>query len=238
MTDTIREQIISAIETKLGQATTAKGYNVDFANNVFRAQKDLNPDQDLPGLVVWPMREESSREYGVDNHIMLVKIEGFKEYGNTNLSVVAELIFGDIIEVMTGQKWTLSFTSGGTYEPKAGDTITGADSGATAYLESVSISSGSWAVGTAAGSFAIRRKSGTFESENLNIDGNANAATTDGTITNQNPVTTTTGGLADDIAYSAGGTEEYPEAGELVVASMAEFQIKYATIAGDPYQQP
>ena len=238
MTDTIREQIISAIETKLAQATTAKGYNINFANNVFRARKELHPDQDLPGLVIWPMREESSREYGVDNHNMLVKIEGFKEYGNTNLSVVAEKILGDIIEVMTGQKWTLAFTSGGTYEPQAGDTIEGADSGATAYLESVSVDSGTWALGTAAGTFTIRRKSGTFEAENLDIGSNTNFATTDATISNQNPVTTTTGGLADDIVYSAGGTEEYPEAGELIIASMAEFQIKYSTISGDPYQQP
>lgn len=72
---------------------------------------------------------------------------------------------------------TLAFTSGGTTEVSVGDTITGATSEATAVVVSVSLSSGSWAGGDAAGNFTIENKSGTFQSENLNVGSSSNVAT-------------------------------------------------------------
>ena len=46
---------------------------------------------------------------------------------------------------------TVTFTSGGTYEIKPGDTITGATSAATAVVMGVRLTSGTFAAGTAAG---------------------------------------------------------------------------------------
>lgn len=77
----------------------------------------------------------------------------------------------------------VAFTSGGTRAIVAGDTITGATSGETAIVTAVSdLSSGTWAGGDAAGTLTLRTKSGTFQSENLNVttaDGasSANSAT-------------------------------------------------------------
>lgn len=85
---------------------------------------------------------------------------------------------------------TLAYTSGGTTEVAVGDTITGATGGATAIVDSIILSSGTWVGGNAAGTLNIRIQSGTFESENLNVDGKQNniatiaSDSTDNVITN------------------------------------------------------
>jgi hypothetical protein len=65
----------------------------------------------------------------------------------------------------------LAFTSGGTQEIVVGDAITGATGAATAIVEHVCLTSGSWAAGTAAGVLYLSSISGTFQSENLNLGG-------------------------------------------------------------------
>lgn len=77
----------------------------------------------------------------------------------------------------------LAFTSGGTYQVLAGDTITGATSGATATVFDVELTSGSWAAGTAAGNLWLNNQTGTFASENLDVGANANVATVSGNST-------------------------------------------------------
>jgi len=72
---------------------------------------------------------------------------------------------------------TLAFTSGGTYEVAVGDTITGATSGSTATVVSVSVTSGTWAGGNAAGNLTVENQSAAFQSENLNVGSNTNVAT-------------------------------------------------------------
>ena len=46
-----------------------------------------------------------------------------------------------------------------------------------------------------------------------------------------------TGGLADDVKYTGGGTDEYPDAGETTVGASAVFDIGYKYLSGDPYSQ-
>lgn len=72
---------------------------------------------------------------------------------------------------------TVAFTSGGTYEISPGDTITGATSGATGIVEKITLSSGTWAGGNAAGTLYVHSVSGTFQAENLNVGSNNNVAT-------------------------------------------------------------
>jgi hypothetical protein len=72
---------------------------------------------------------------------------------------------------------SLVFTSGGTYTVSPGDTITGATSAATAIVEKVTLSSGTWGGGDAAGTLTIYGQSGTFQAENLNVGSNSNVAT-------------------------------------------------------------
>lgn len=71
----------------------------------------------------------------------------------------------------------LAFTSGGTTPVTVGNTITGAISAATGTVSGVTLTSGSWAGGDAAGTFTLSAQSGTFVSENLNVGAALNLAT-------------------------------------------------------------
>lgn len=63
----------------------------------------------------------------------------------------------------------LAFTSG-SEEPRPGDVLSGATSGATGLVMQVVVTSGHWADGDAAGNIYITSQSGTFQSENLDND--------------------------------------------------------------------
>lgn len=70
----------------------------------------------------------------------------------------------------------LAFTSGGTYVIAEGNTITGETSGATAVITRVSLESGSWAAGTAAGHLIFASQTGTFQAETIKVGANLNVA--------------------------------------------------------------
>ena len=73
---------------------------------------------------------------------------------------------------------TRTFTSGGTYRVRQGDTITGATSAATATVSGVGwLTTGTWALGTAEGTLYLYGQTGTFVAENLNIGAELNVAT-------------------------------------------------------------
>lgn len=89
--------------------------------------------------------------------------------GNTISSLLAECF-----------KYTerdLAFTSGGTTEIVPGDWIVGATSAARAEVVLVTLTSGTWAGGDAAGTFRIRSQNGTFQSENVKVAAGTNDAT-------------------------------------------------------------
>ncbi len=58
----------------------------------------------------------------------------------------------------------IAFTSGGTYEPKPEETVTGNTSGKTAVVVSTVLTSGSWAGADAAGTITYKSASGAFTS--------------------------------------------------------------------------
>jgi len=72
----------------------------------------------------------------------------------------------------------LRYTSGGTTEIVAGDTVTGATGGATGKVKRVILDSGTWAGGDAVGVLVMDKDtiSGTFEAENLNVGSLTNLA--------------------------------------------------------------
>lgn len=77
-----------------------------------------------------------------------------------------------------GNVRTLAYTSGGTYEVVVGDILEGAS--ASARVISLTLTSGTWAGGDAAGTFTLCDQSGTFASENLDIGVNSNVCTVAG----------------------------------------------------------
>lgn len=58
----------------------------------------------------------------------------------------------------------IAFTSGGTYEPRPGDIVTGVTSGETAVVVSKVDSASTWSAGTAAGTITYKSASGAFTS--------------------------------------------------------------------------
>jgi len=236
MANSIREQIILAVISKLADIRTSAGYQTDCGANVQRVRKMFDPD-DLPAISVWPKPEESENKYGAQFNTMPMQVEALVKHGTTNPSVISEKLLPDLIECILGVEWTVSFTSGGVYEIEVGDTITGGTSSATGYVSGVTLASGAWADGDAAGTLTIRRLSGTFQAENLNVGAETNVATIAAAPSGTGPITTTTGDLAEKITYESGGTSEYPDAGEQVTGVQAVFNIQYRTVAGNPYAQ-
>jgi Bacteriophage lambda head decoration protein D len=71
----------------------------------------------------------------------------------------------------------VAYTSGGVAELLAGETLTGATSAATAQVVSFTLTSGTFAAGTAAGVLVVDNQVGTFQSENLNSANQADICT-------------------------------------------------------------
>jgi hypothetical protein len=249
MTDSIREQIITAVEAKLAYILTSKGFLTECGTNIHRVRKALD-QAELPACNIIPKAETPNREYGNDAMTMRLRVEALSVFGTSNPSEIAEKMLADLNECMTGRRWSMAFDSG-SYEPQPGDTITGATSIATAYVESVTRSSGTWLGGDAAGTIYLRRKIGAFiftaaiispstpeVNENIDCGVHTNCMTTNGAATYISPETSTCAGLADDIRYAGGGADEYPEAPDTTVGVGADFDITYTTVAGNPFARP
>ncbi len=229
---TIREQIIAATTLKLADILVSNGYATGIGARVERVRPVFQPAE-LPAISVTPQPETAERLYGKVVCTMPVVCEGFALHGTDNPSVVAEKILGDLIACLTGIERLLGFTSGGTYQIMPGDVITGATSAATASVIAVTVISGTWAGGNAAGTLRLRLQSGIFQAENLNIGTHLNVAT----INANSILIPWLGGLIEDIFYSGGGPEAYPESGADVTGCPATFAIKYKTLLGNPIAQ-
>lgn len=92
-------------------------------------------------------------------------------------------------------KYQVAFTNGGTDEPHVGDLITGATSGSTAYIYSITVTTGTWAGGNAAGTIYLVRPSAAFTA--------AGEAVAVGAET---PFTIAAGGLVSTGLYVLAGT--------------------------------
>ena len=78
-------------------------------------------------------------------------------------------------------EWTLTFTSGGTTEIKVGDWIVGATSAARAEVVSITLASGTWAGGDAAGTMQIKNADGTWTAnEKIKVAAGSDDATVTG----------------------------------------------------------
>ena len=131
MSDSLREQIIQAIVTRLGTIRTANGYNTNIGARVERARPVFGPEE-LPAVSVTPQPEETFRRYGATQCIMPVLLEASMLHGSLNPSVVAEKILADFIDCMTEPGIFESlierivYASGGPEDyPGSGDQVTG-----------------------------------------------------------------------------------------------------------------
>ena len=117
--------------------------------------------------------------------------------------VMWKLVAGTWTEVDLGRE--VAFTSGGTTAISVGDTVVGATSGATAVVRHVQPTSGLWVSGNVSGWLTLYGQTGTFQAEDLNIQGGAtNVATI---AADSTAVTLSTGGKYDFDIYNFNGTD-------------------------------
>lgn len=90
-----------------------------------------------------------------------------------------------------GGVYTKAYTSGGTHEVVVGDLLHGHTSAATCRVISLTLTSGTWAGGDAAGTLTVVDKSGVFQAEDLDE------------LTNENVCTIAAGDLAASNLTSA-----------------------------------
>lgn len=234
---TIRERILELIKTEIGKIRTANGYVTDIGQNPVRGRYDLFPTE-LPAVMMIANQDTAEARLGHGVNAIPLLIEGFKHYPNTGTDYSdraareAENMLGDILSCILAPRITMTF-SNGVREPSTGIVLTGATSGATAILESITLSSGSWAAGTATGTFSLRQPWQSYTSELLLNPGNETIANTTGTMTEIAPYND----LTNQIEYVRGGIEPLPDPGEDVLKVSVSFTVFYATLFGNPYKQ-
>ena len=234
----LRERIFGFFEQKLATMTKANGFNFDLGAEVFRGFLPPVDFEILPATGYIPRGEDSINLYGNHQTLALtVEVQGIAKIESIPPPQLVELIYADILEAVLGNTWTLNFDSGGTYKATVGKYIVGQTSRAIGYIGGVSLSSGAWTAGTAAGVFTLRRVVGEFlDDEPIDLGSNDDIATVDGAATALSALITTTGGLADGITV-ASAQPQFPNQDELSAGVNVEFLINYKRVAGNPYNQ-
>jgi hypothetical protein len=170
------------------------------------------------------MSELSVRLASAASGLYMAVRSAFETDDGENDRVIERVDFasGKFVSPMTfpkrGHLRTLAYTSGGTHEVLVGDTLTGATSGATARVVSLTLTSGTWAEGDAAGTLTLCDQIGTLQSENLNEGENNDVCTVAG---NSAASTLTAADTFDLTALPAGLTQNLLTVGDkslLVVA--------------------
>ena len=143
---------------------------------------------------------------GAQGDLMGISYYGAWSTGGTGVMVLTN-ITGTFVDDETLSMPLLAFDTG-SIEIEVGDTITGATSGKTATVTSVTINSGTLAGGDAAGFISIKDNSGTWtDSEPINVGGVQRAL-----VNGASEPTSTTVATADGTQYSlslpAGGQYE------------------------------
>lgn len=238
MTLSIRERILVSFGTRLADVRTSNQYASDMGAEVFRSFLPSIDSRIAPCVGYYIDMEENTALYArKEVRVLPVRVQGVAEFGSVLPPVMAERLYADINECVLGDQYTLGFDSGGTSEIVSGDLIEGETSGAEGLVISVSLDSGTWAGGDAAGNFTLRRVKGLFSNnEDLTVSAVTGMATVVGTLSGQGPVDLLTGGLADAITFFSGNLI-MPDADGKTVGANIVFYVRYKQIAGNPYSQ-
>lgn len=154
----------------LGQATVAVAYTSEQINFTLN---DGAEDFDVGDVFTIAVTAGSGKIEAIDYDAVDGTEDpyGFviDDYDATEGDIEGVIIKRDAMIDPDHLAWPLEFTSGGTDVPAVGDMVTGATSGDTAEIAKITLTSGSWAGGDAAGVLWLRKVSGEFEAETLDI---------------------------------------------------------------------
>jgi len=110
-----------------------------------------------PALTIDPGRQTFTKNYEVDQNGRLQRVDGLERYDGKPAPSDASY-------------WTFNVTTGNGITPSSGDLVQGVTSGASGYVVSVSVTSGTFAGGDAVVAMIVSGISGTFQSgETVNV---------------------------------------------------------------------
>lgn len=138
------------------------------------------------------MSEKSIRIANATSGDRIATRDAFELDGASNARVIERVDFASgkfpspIGFPKRGNVKTLAYTSGGTHQVLVGDILTGATSGATARVIALTLTSGTWAGGDAAGTLTLCDQSGTFQAEVLNEGVNSDVCSVAGNSSDSN----------------------------------------------------
>jgi hypothetical protein len=238
MPDSIREQLLTAWATRLTSLLISNQYSSDMGSNVLRAHLPPINSSILPCVGFHVGVETNTKLYHRINLCVLpVTVQGVVTFSSVLPSIMAERIYADIAECILSDEITLSFVAGGATEIIAGNKIVGETSAAEGLVISVSVNSGSWGAGNAAGTFTLRRNKGVFSNgEEIKVGVQTGLATVDGAPVGSTAMQLSTGGIADAISFANGGVV-MPENEDLTVLASLVFDVRYKVRADNPYSQ-
>lgn len=132
MADTIRQLIISAIESGLSSIRIKEGYQTDIGVRVEVVRSKIDKEQ-LPAVVIWPQVETAEKIHRKSKITMPVRVEAVLTFNpEQNPSVIIERMLGDLrkrMESLTeditgGYGDHIEYTQGGADNyPEPGDTV-------------------------------------------------------------------------------------------------------------------
>lgn len=186
------------------------------------------------------MGEKSIRIANATSGDRIATRDAFELDGASNARVIERVDFASgkfpspIGFPKRGNVKTLAYTSGGTHQVLVGDILTGATSGATARVIALTLTSGTWAGGDAAGTLTLCDQSGTFQAEVLNEGVNSDVCSVAGNSSDSNLTEADTFDLTalpaellqnlitvGDKSLLGVGVEQYTSGGTVVVTPIA-----------------
>jgi hypothetical protein len=240
MADSIRYNITLAIAGRFVNVLQALGYNTNIGQRVAIGKVALANSWST-GCSLLPGLDEPDDSYGSGARIFQFRIEAMSPSEDAtpqispplfqNSYVTSEQLYADIVEAMEAETLEVTFQNG-TLEPQVGNTVEGAASSATGYVESYLVNTGSWVGGDAAGVIVLRRISpdADFEDgENVEIGGNPSFDVISSAWTTWRP------DYIESINFVSGPVDSWPDAGESIAQVAVTYSIVYSIENGNPY---
>ena len=202
---------VYAFRNKTGGATagmykgTATGWTEIDLGTALNFDGTVTAGEPVPGSTGTPTTIVSAS--GAQGDLMGLSYNGDWSQGASGIMVLIN-ITGTFVDNEALQMPLLAFDTG-SKELTAGDTITGATSGKTAIVTSVTITGGTIDAGDAAGYISVKNNSGTWtNSENIQVNG-SNYAAVNGAAEPTNVSVASADGTQYEQTLSPGGKYEF-----------------------------
>ena len=105
MADTIREQLLSALVTRLKAIKTTGGYVTNLGNNVYHHRAGELAESELPGAVIRDLKSDIEPRVGAVEHTLDIEISVVVAAGATSIQTVYDLIADVYKAIGTDDRW-------------------------------------------------------------------------------------------------------------------------------------